>query len=301
MAITDFNFTPSDGLKNVTSFPTIPADETAARKQVQDVLDQLKTYINTTLHGSQGSDNIGAKVINGVSGTTVYEQLLNVFTQLQGVSQGAVVDESITAAKIASGAVTEVKIYNGAVTTDKISNTGITAAKLATDAVETAKIKDLNVTTGKIAENAITSGKIDADIYKAITYGNIKRADATGEVLFNAETTDESDVVVASGATTYIKTKSLTIDCTGVNVIQIKSRVKDGSGDTRSRGFKVQNGETVLISSSTTSSSTYTYTYIDVYGLSGNITFDMYIERNASVTAYDDYYGLSTNQVYATL
>jgi hypothetical protein len=40
-------YTPSDGLKNVTSFPTDPADETAARKQVQDVLDQILAFHNT--------------------------------------------------------------------------------------------------------------------------------------------------------------------------------------------------------------------------------------------------------------
>jgi hypothetical protein len=42
-------YTPSDGLKNVTSFPTDPADETAARKQVQDVLDQMLAFHNTHL------------------------------------------------------------------------------------------------------------------------------------------------------------------------------------------------------------------------------------------------------------
>jgi hypothetical protein len=42
-------YTPSDGLKNVTSFPTDPADETAARKQVQDVLDQMLVFHNTHL------------------------------------------------------------------------------------------------------------------------------------------------------------------------------------------------------------------------------------------------------------
>jgi pectin methylesterase-like acyl-CoA thioesterase len=42
-------YTPTDGLKNVTSFPTDPADETAARKQVQDVLDQMLAFHNTHL------------------------------------------------------------------------------------------------------------------------------------------------------------------------------------------------------------------------------------------------------------
>jgi hypothetical protein len=42
-------YTPTDGLKNVTSFPTDPADETAARKQVQDMLDQMLAFHNTHL------------------------------------------------------------------------------------------------------------------------------------------------------------------------------------------------------------------------------------------------------------
>lgn len=48
-------YTPSDGLKNIVSFPTDPADEAAARKQIQDMFDQILALhnahmINYVLH-----------------------------------------------------------------------------------------------------------------------------------------------------------------------------------------------------------------------------------------------------------
>lgn len=39
-------YTPSDGLKNIASFPTDPADEAAARKQIQDMFDQILAFHN---------------------------------------------------------------------------------------------------------------------------------------------------------------------------------------------------------------------------------------------------------------
>jgi len=47
MALTGFGLTPSDGLKNTVSFPTSPASEAAARKQIQDVIDQVVADGNT--------------------------------------------------------------------------------------------------------------------------------------------------------------------------------------------------------------------------------------------------------------
>lgn len=49
MTISNFSFTPTDGIKNTGTFPTTPASNAAARKQIQDLLDQIQTYFNSTL------------------------------------------------------------------------------------------------------------------------------------------------------------------------------------------------------------------------------------------------------------
>lgn len=57
MAWADFGFTPTTGLSDTTSFPTTPADETAARSQFMTVLNQIKTFLNLTV--KETSTNLG--------------------------------------------------------------------------------------------------------------------------------------------------------------------------------------------------------------------------------------------------
>lgn len=62
MGFTRSDFTPTTGLKDTSAFPTNPPDEAAARKQVQDVLDQLKDSINTLeeeLEAKEAAEKIG--------------------------------------------------------------------------------------------------------------------------------------------------------------------------------------------------------------------------------------------------
>lgn len=49
MATSPFSFTPSNGLRDTTTYPTTPASEAAARNQFQQGPDQLRDYINGTL------------------------------------------------------------------------------------------------------------------------------------------------------------------------------------------------------------------------------------------------------------
>lgn len=46
MALT---YVPPDGYRNVTDFPTKPASESAFRDSMQDLLDQIRDYINTSV------------------------------------------------------------------------------------------------------------------------------------------------------------------------------------------------------------------------------------------------------------
>lgn len=49
MTISNFAFTPGDGLRNHTSFQTTPNTEDDARNQFQTLLDQIKDEINNTI------------------------------------------------------------------------------------------------------------------------------------------------------------------------------------------------------------------------------------------------------------
>jgi len=64
MAWADFGFTPSTGLSDTTSFPTTPADETAARSQFMAVLNQIKTFLNLTV--KETSTNLAAHLAETV-------------------------------------------------------------------------------------------------------------------------------------------------------------------------------------------------------------------------------------------
>ena len=130
MAINDFAFDPVDGLKNVTSFPTTPENEAAARKQVQDVFDQITAYLNAefkakliaTTTDASGAHQVGSATISGVSGATVYAQLATLKTLIDGVALGDIPDGSLTNTKLA----TDIKVGSLATltTTEKSSVAG---------------------------------------------------------------------------------------------------------------------------------------------------------------------------------
>ncbi|MCK9480000.1 MAG: hypothetical protein M0R40_10970 [Firmicutes bacterium] len=176
MAFTKMAFSPPDGLNNTSTYPATPASEAAARAQVQDPLDQLKTYINETLipqleataEGQSGAHKIGSAEISGVTGENIYAQIENLKAQIDGVSQGAVPDASITNAKLAADAVETDNIKNGAVTQEKLSDDielgvedgAVTTAKLADGSVTADKIDTGAVTAGKIGIGAVTEDKI---------------------------------------------------------------------------------------------------------------------------------------------
>lgn len=77
------------------------------------------------------------------------------------LSPAAVVENgSITTVKIVDEAVTADKIAANAVTTEKIEDEAVTAGKLAADAVVEENIADDAVTTDKIADGAVTTDKL---------------------------------------------------------------------------------------------------------------------------------------------
>jgi len=107
---------------------------------------------------------------------------------------GAVLDNSVTTAKIADGAVTTVKIADSNVTTAKLADGSVTTVKIADANVTTAKIADSNVTTAKINANAVTKAKLSA-------------------WTDNGNDAAVSDATITS--TTYVDIASLSVVCTG--------------------------------------------------------------------------------------
>ena len=235
MSFTEMAFVPADGLKNITTYPTEPASETAAREMMQEPLDQLKTFLNETLlpalaataAGQSGAHKIGSTLITGVTGESVYAQIADLKAQIDGVSQGAVTDGSITAAKIATdavetakiqdGAVTQEKlaagifgtVEDGAVTTDKLAAIAVTADKIATSAVTAGKIGVGAVTADKLGVGAVTAGKIanEAITNDKILAGTIAGSKLAEGAVYNTRlaTDSVSNTKLVNGAVTKSK------------------------------------------------------------------------------------------------
>jgi microcystin-dependent protein len=118
MPFTRVACTPTDGLNNSTSFPTNPVSEVAARKQVQDVIDQVVTGVNlleNQLEATAGAGKIGC------TGATSNIQAFITATEAagSGTTPGAGVITNammVTDAKIGSLAA-----YTGTVKTDIIA------------------------------------------------------------------------------------------------------------------------------------------------------------------------------------
>lgn len=138
------------------------------KAKFDEAANTIKDYINETLLPELASDigaqNIGIETIPGVTGATnVQAALTKIESQLVDMTQGAVADGSINAAKLA----------DDAVTADKLANNAVTADKLADDAVETAALADNAVTHTNMAANSIGTAQI---IDGAVTHEKLANA-----------------------------------------------------------------------------------------------------------------------------
>lgn len=116
MTFTRAAFSPTDGIKNTTTYPTNPVDETAARKQVQDNLDQMKDAINT-LETELEASGAAAKV--GCTGGT-YTNIQQFINAVIAAGSGSTPGEGVVTNAMMA---TDVKIGSLAAlnTTDKDS------------------------------------------------------------------------------------------------------------------------------------------------------------------------------------
>ena len=167
------------------------------RERFNALLDELT--------GTGAAGQLGITTISGFSADNIQSALEEIIVAMQEITQGSVMDGSITLAKLAaevtaaalggapashthaasaitSGtlaaaripALTGDNLASGAVTAAKIASGAVTSDKIAAGAVDADRVAALAIITAKIANKAITAAKI-AD--KTITAAQI--ADAT--------------------------------------------------------------------------------------------------------------------------
>lgn len=117
MSITPFVFDPATGWEDSSVFPTTRDNEELVRADLQRLHTQTRNYINNTLAPQVES--------------ALADQKTELEAEIAEISQGAVPDNTITAAKLTADSVTTPKIEDGAVTTPKIADEAVTKAKLS--------------------------------------------------------------------------------------------------------------------------------------------------------------------------
>ena len=173
--------TLNDDLAIISKLDDLPNDVgglTAAelKAKFDEAAGAIQTYINGTLlpylESISAAGDVGITTISGIAAATnVQEALEALELNIEGVTQGAVADNSITNAKMANNAIDTANIIDDAVTSGKIADGAILTAHfsagavdntaMGANAVKTTNIADGAVTTAKLADSAVTSAKIN--------------------------------------------------------------------------------------------------------------------------------------------
>lgn len=239
MAFSRMAYTPATGLKDTTTFPTTPASEDAARKQIQDMFDQVTTNVNALIDaleddtsGSSGAENTGSKAIpgvevsEGISAVTVYDQIVAVKAIADSASAGlltagsisnsnmfgadvvtqtAIADDAVGADQLAANSVVTASIVDDAVTQDKIADDAVGADQLADNAVATANIQNLSVTEGKIGAGAVTQTKIGDAAVGTAQLGTVQTITLdTGDTITYNTTNNQLELNVSGCTKVYL-------------------------------------------------------------------------------------------------
>ena len=203
----------------------------ALKAKFDEAVGIFKTWMNDTLlsylESAAAAGDIGVDTIPGITAGTVQEALEAINESIQGVTQGAVADGSITTAKLddlavttaklAAAAIVTAKLADGSVTTDKLAATAVTTAKIALLAITTALIADGAVTEAKIAAGAVTGGKIAA--------GAVDNTKLAGGAVITTKIADGNVTTakLADGAVTAGKiADSVTYEAVGLEANQVR-------------------------------------------------------------------------------
>lgn len=169
------------GMEDKNWFPTVPATEEDARKQFQNMFDQILKLLNDLISeledkttGCSGAEKIGSAAIGGVTGLTVRAQIESLKEQIVGITLNEIPDESLTNSKLSP----DIKIGSLAAltTADKsslqaaineldgqIGDLSTLNTTLKTSLVEAInELNSFSVTESKIVDEAVSETKIKA-------------------------------------------------------------------------------------------------------------------------------------------
>lgn len=95
---TTYTKTEVDNLLSPKATTSYVDSQLALKANTSSIYTQAQ--LNATTTGASGAHLIGSATITGVTGTTVYAQLANLKTQIDGVAAGGIPDGSVTPAKL---------------------------------------------------------------------------------------------------------------------------------------------------------------------------------------------------------
>jgi len=210
-------FSPETGLKDKDVYVTTPVTEDEAREQIQGIADQLKEHINNYVleelenaeTDSSGAGKIGSQAISNLSGTTVFDQINDLKSQIDSAVVAGITTGSVTTDAIADDAVTQDKIAANSVGTDEIIDGAVTSDKILDEAVSEDKLAAGAVTADIIGAGAITEAKIDTG---AVTETKIGTGAVTETKIAASAKTDSILTVSSSilATATAVRTAVLT-------------------------------------------------------------------------------------------
>lgn len=158
----------------IRKLPNQPSNQGMNAEQLKESFDggaeNLVAALNRlidALNNPTAAENLGFNRTTGVPEANVQAAIENVQSQLQGISQGAVADGSITTDKLDDDAVTTIKIGDSAVTTDKLDDDAVTTDKILDGAVTAEKLAvTFDSTPTQDSDNPVTSGGVFTGLKK---------------------------------------------------------------------------------------------------------------------------------------
>jgi microcystin-dependent protein len=184
--------TTAYSLANATTiqFDTAPALDVAIRiyRDTDDSANKATFFAGSAVRSQDLNDNFlqalylsqeaatistsiseGGLIENSITGFHLANDSVGSDQILAGaVDTAELADGAVTTVKLDDLAVTDAKIADASITGSKLANSTVTETKLGNDAVSTIKIVDSAVTTPKIADASVTSAKIaDANVTTA--------------------------------------------------------------------------------------------------------------------------------------
>lgn len=271
---TKMEFDPVGGLNN-SAYQTTPVSEAEARANVQDVSDQLKNRLNGLINElenaettTSGAERIGSAAIENVTGITVREQILDLKTQIDGVSAGQVTPGSITDEKLAP----DVKMGSLLSLTTTSKDCAVNAineldaeigdaSALTTTATTLAgainELKSASVEEGNIADGAVTENKIGPG---AVTYTKIQNGAVVEDKIASGAVSEAkiasgavSEAKIASGAITKYKLNSnMKSDNTSLNDSSVCATAKAVYTLNNAKQAKITGGASTITASNLT-------------------------------------------------